>query len=301
MNHTKKLIINADDFGFSPAVNSAILNGAIAGNITAASVMVNMPFAEDAARSSQNCRNGLSLGLHFTLTSGKPVAEPSKIPALVDSQGLFRFGFLELTRALRSKKRDLFLQQIQIEFFAQMELMDRFVSKYRLRFDHLDSHRHIHVIPGIFDLLKKESEKRNLPLRIPRENFGGFKRTLKRFHAWFPQGFIKRAILNHYLKSIKQNAGYFGILESGKINERSLREMIRVVETDKSNFDQYEINVHPSDFSVAQNDPLLCCSKGDYDFHHSPNRAKEFLALQSVKALNKRNIQLAGFSGVYDA
>ncbi|MDR2346664.1 MAG: ChbG/HpnK family deacetylase [Planctomycetaceae bacterium] len=296
---SKKLIINADDFGFSPAVNSAIFRGAAAGNITAASLMVNMPFAEDAARNIHDHYNDFSLGLHFTITSGKPVAEPAKIPLLVDSKGMFQIGFLGLIRILKSKKREQFLQQIQIEFFAQMELMDHFVTKYRLRFDHLDSHQHIHVISGIFDLLKTLSEKRNLTLRVPRENFGGLKRMIKLFQTSFPQGFIKRAILNRYLKPSRQKIGYFGILESGRIDEYSLQEIINTIEKDKSEFGLYEINIHPSDFSVAQNDESLCCSANDYDFHHSHNRTKEFQTLQDTKfqdVIKNHNIKLTGFS-----
>jgi predicted glycoside hydrolase/deacetylase ChbG (UPF0249 family) len=302
MNDHKTLIINADDFGFSPAVNSAILSGVVAGNITAVSLMVNMPFAEEAACSVQNYCNdnsdNLSWGLHFTITSGKPVSKPSKIPLLVNSCGLFRFGFFGLMRMLRSKNCEQFLQQIKIEFFAQMELMNNFATKYRLRFDHIDSHQHVHVISGIFDLLQQMSAKRNLLLRVPREKFGGLKRTIKRFHAWFPQGFIKLAILNRYLKSTKQNIGYFGILESGKIDEYSLQEIIRVIESDNFYFDRYEINIHPSDFSVVQNDELLCCSANDYNFHHSPNRTKEFQTIQNQKFQNtikKHNIKLTGF------
>jgi predicted glycoside hydrolase/deacetylase ChbG (UPF0249 family) len=239
-----------------------------------------------------------SLGLHFTLTSGKPVSKPSKIPLLVDSQGLFRLGFLGLMQMLQSKKREQFLQQIQIELLAQMELMNNFVTKYCLCFDHLDSHQHVHAISGIFDLLKIESEKYDLMLRVPREGFGGFKRTIKRFRNWFPQGLIKRTILNHQLKNVKQHIGYFGILESGKIDEYSLREIINVIETGKLNFDKYEINIHPSDFSVLQNDELLCCSIGDYDFHHSQNRIKEFQTIQNANLQNtikKHNIKLTGF------
>jgi predicted glycoside hydrolase/deacetylase ChbG (UPF0249 family) len=293
----KSLIINADDLGFSPMVNNAILKGAVDGNITSASLMVNMPFAEDAARDIQNNCNDLSLGLHFTITSGKPVVDPSEIPLLVDSRGMFRLGFLDLTRALRSKDRECFLCQIQTEFSAQVERMDNFVTKYNLRFDHLDSHQHIHVISGIFDLLRIESDKRELSLRISRENFGGLKRILKRFHVWFPQGVIKRAILNGYLKSTKQKVGYFGILESGKMDEYSLQEIIRVIAKDKSEFDKYEINIHPSDFSVTKNGDL-CCSSADNIFHQSQLRSREFQALQNVKFQNeikKHNIKLTGF------
>jgi predicted glycoside hydrolase/deacetylase ChbG (UPF0249 family) len=298
MTDMKKLIVNADDLGFSPAVNSAIFSGVVAGNITAASLMVNMPFAGYAAQDVRNYRCDLSLALHFTLTSGKPVAASSKIPLLVDSRGLFKFEFLGLARALRSTEREPLLQQIKIELLAQLERMDNLVSRYRLRFDHIDSHQHVHVITGIFDLLKKESERRKLSLRIPRENFGGIRRIVKRSHSWFPQGFIKRIILNKYLKHTQQNIGYFGILESGKINEYSLQEIIRAIEISNSNFDRYELNIHPSDFSVTQNDELLCCSVNDYKFHRSISRFKEFKALQNEKfrnTINKCNIKLTGF------
>ncbi|MDR2169425.1 MAG: ChbG/HpnK family deacetylase [Planctomycetaceae bacterium] len=292
----KKLIINADDLGFSPAVNSAILRGVILGNITAASLMVNMPFAEDAVAGVQNYCNDLSLALHFTLTSGKPVSEPSAIPLLVDSSGMFRWSFFGLMRMLRSKDSEQFIRQIQIEFSAQMQRMDNFVTKNRLRFNHLDSHQHIHVMPPIFNLLQEESEKRKLLLRIPRENFGSLKRVIKRCYAWAPQGLIKRAILNYHLKYAKQKTGYFGILESGKIDDYSLQEIIRIIEKDE-NFDQYEINIHPSDFSVAPNDDLLCCSQGDYKFHHSQLRNKEFQTVQKPNLKNiikKYNIKLTG-------
>ena len=48
MSSSPKIIINADDLGFSPQVNAAILRCAELGTVTAASVMVNMPFAESA-------------------------------------------------------------------------------------------------------------------------------------------------------------------------------------------------------------------------------------------------------------
>ncbi|MDR1268416.1 MAG: ChbG/HpnK family deacetylase [Planctomycetaceae bacterium] len=299
MSKIKKLIINADDLGFSPAVNSAILSGAVAGNITAASLMVNMPFAEEAVINIHNKCNTLSMGLHFTLTSGQPVTEPQKITFLVDSRGMFRLSFGRLLMLLRSKKREQLLQQIQMEFSAQMERMEYFATKYNFRFDHIDSHQHVHVLSGIFDKVQKESTSRKLLLRIPREYFGGFKRTVKRFHQWFPQGFMKRIVLNCCLQSTKQKTGYFGILESGKMDNISLQEIIIAIETGKCNFDNYEINIHPSDFSVSQNDNMLCCSPDDYRFHHSPCRMKEFHALQDGKfqdMIKKFNIKLTDFS-----
>ena len=45
----KKLIITADDYGMSRAVNDAIDAGIAAGLITSTNVMVNMPLYKEAA------------------------------------------------------------------------------------------------------------------------------------------------------------------------------------------------------------------------------------------------------------
>ena len=68
-----KLIVTADDFGFSPSVNGAVIEAHKNGILTASSLMVNMPFAEQAVEQVSNEVPKLGLGLHICLTSGKPV------------------------------------------------------------------------------------------------------------------------------------------------------------------------------------------------------------------------------------
>ncbi|MCL2745409.1 MAG: ChbG/HpnK family deacetylase, partial [Planctomycetaceae bacterium] len=186
MTSSRKIIINADDLGFSPQVNAAILRGAEMGTVTAASVMVNMPFAESALLQVGEQVPHLGLALHFTLTSGRPVSSPHEVPLLVDTNGFFRHGFVSVWRMLASKQRDALLSQIRAEFFAQINRMNHLAEKYRLRFDHLDSHQHIHVIPDIWRLLQTEAVQRNLPLRVPRERWGHFKRWTRRCWKWLP-------------------------------------------------------------------------------------------------------------------
>ena len=279
MGNQKKIIINADDLGFSQAVNAAILCCAEHGTVTAASVMVNMPFADDALRQVQERVPQLSLALHFTLTSGKPVSSPLDVPLLVDSNGLFRLGFLGLWKALMvSKEKSKLLQQLHTEFLAQMNRMSQLCEKYHLRFDHLDSHQHVHVLPGIWKLLQQEAEQRRLSLRVPREHWGTLSRSRHRGWTWFPQGLLKQAILNGCLRKVPQKTGYFGILETGRMDESALHWIIHSVGT-SSAFDTYEINTHPSVLSEASNHAGLCCSEADEQFHTSPWREREFRAL----------------------
>ena len=291
-----KIIINADDLGFSPSVNSAILHCAEQGTVTAASVMVNMPFAEEALSQIQQRTPPLSLALHFTLTSGKPVSPPQDVPLLVDTDGLFRLGFLGLWQTLASKKRPALLAQIQTELSAQLRLMDQLTEKYQCCFNHLDSHQHIHALPGIWELLQREATQRHLPLRVPREQWGTLHRCSHRYWSWFPQGLLKQAILHRCLHHVPQTIGYFGILETGRMDSSALLKIFQSVGKN-STFDLYEINTHPSALA-EDHEGTVCCSEADKKFHLSFWREKEFQALKSNNILSwaqQYNIILTGF------
>jgi predicted glycoside hydrolase/deacetylase ChbG (UPF0249 family) len=61
---TRRLIVNADDFGLSEGVNRGILRAHDHGIVTSASLMVRQPAAQSAAAEARR-RPGLSLGLHL--------------------------------------------------------------------------------------------------------------------------------------------------------------------------------------------------------------------------------------------
>ena len=294
-----RVILNADDLGYSPAVNRAILRAATLGTLTAASLMVNMPFAEEAVKSVRESLPNFSLGLHFCLTSGRAVAPGVKIPLLIDSCGCFRHGFTGLWRLLNSSRKKEAMEQIRVEFLAQLEKMDHFARDYGLRFDHLDSHQHVHVFPEVFDILEGESRKRNLVLRVPEERFGSGKRILNRFSAWFPSGLLKKGILDHHLRKRTQAVGYFGILDTGKMDKRALSCIFEAIARSPS-AKVYEINTHPSEKPVSPDQELHTdnSSPGDIEFFRSPWRQREYAALldPELKATVERNgTQFVGF------
>lgn len=81
----KWLIVNGDDFGASRGVNRGILIAHASGILTSASLMVNRPASEAAARSARSAPD-LSLGLHLELDA----EHPDRTPDLVQQQ-LARF------------------------------------------------------------------------------------------------------------------------------------------------------------------------------------------------------------------
>ncbi|MGA1979126.1 MAG: ChbG/HpnK family deacetylase [Sedimentisphaerales bacterium] len=112
----KKLIVNADDFGFTKAITDAIIDCHSNGIVTSTTLMSNMPFAEYAASKAKDFPE-LSVGLHLNLTEGKPLAAPDKIDRLVDSEG----NFLDKSnqfKNLRSNKK--VKEQVYKEFEAQL-------------------------------------------------------------------------------------------------------------------------------------------------------------------------------------
>src|SRR5436190_6731249 len=85
---TRRLIVNADDFGRSPSINHAVLQAHRDGILTTASLMVNeIAFAEavELARKTPS----LGIGLHLTLLCGHSALSPQEIPGLVNPQREF--------------------------------------------------------------------------------------------------------------------------------------------------------------------------------------------------------------------
>ena len=292
-----QVILNADDLGFSSSVNRAILLATSNGTLTAASLMVNMPFAEEAVKAIHESCADLSLGLHFCLTSGRSVAGAGQVPLLVNSNSCFRHGFLGIWRLLCSQWKKEVLEQIRIEFLAQLERMDLFASRYSLQFDHLDSHQHIHVFPDVFDMMEGEAQKRNLVLRIPRERFGLEKRIWQRFFAWFPSGLLKKGILDYHLRKRTQAIEYYGILDTGKMDLWALQSIFDTLIPGKV----YEINIHPSEKPLPQEYQTEDSCAGDVEFYRSPWRQREYAALldPALKTMIEQNeVQLVGFQQV---
>ena len=87
----RKLIVNADDFGFNHEVTDGILECHKNGCLTSATLMTNKPAAEYAAIESKKYPD-LSVGIHFTINGngGRPVSDPEKISDLVNPDGSFR-------------------------------------------------------------------------------------------------------------------------------------------------------------------------------------------------------------------
>ena len=157
-----KLIVNADDFGRSRTVNQAVVDGYNNGLLTSASVMSNMPAFEDAMRKLKTLEN-IGLGVHLNLTDYKSkLRTKEKNSKLYDNDGVFNNNFLKI---LAKSNDEDFMFEVEHEFRSQIEA----VLKYR-SLDHLNSHKNIHSIPKIFNLVCKLAKEYEIPsVRVQHE------------------------------------------------------------------------------------------------------------------------------------
>lgn len=84
----KQVIINADDFGLSEAVNYGVIDAYRKGVVSSTTLMVNQKAARHAISLLTQAPN-LYVGLHVNLTTGYPVSKPETIPSLVKNDGSF--------------------------------------------------------------------------------------------------------------------------------------------------------------------------------------------------------------------
>jgi predicted glycoside hydrolase/deacetylase ChbG (UPF0249 family) len=133
----KRLIINADDFGYSKEITLGIKEATEHGLVTSTSLIVNKDYSEQALDSAIKIEDA-SVGIHFNLDDGKPLCPPEQVPTLVNEQGQFYDG-----KTFRSR---LFLGKIRlIEIYRELETqLTKFLS-FGTRPSHIDFHHHLHL------------------------------------------------------------------------------------------------------------------------------------------------------------
>lgn len=153
----KQFIVNADDFGLCRGVNLGILHAHREGIVTSATLMVNMPAADDAFTRAR-LTPSLGVGLHIALTAGRPLA--AGVESLTGPDG----RFLKLPALAASARPDHLEKEIRTQVQA-------FLSQ-GLKPDHLDSHHHVHVqIPAAASIVEAVGRELGVPVRASGMHF----------------------------------------------------------------------------------------------------------------------------------
>lgn len=131
-----KLIVRADDVGYTIAHNMGTEKAIIDGIVTSADLMLDCPGFEDAVERLKKYPF-LNIGWHPHFW-GKPVCDPSEVPSMVNEKGWFKF------RKDQSLKNTCDYDEIVKECRAQVERCIRLLGK-------APDYTHAHLNSGIFE------------------------------------------------------------------------------------------------------------------------------------------------------
>jgi predicted glycoside hydrolase/deacetylase ChbG (UPF0249 family) len=159
----RNLIVNADDLGWTEGVNLGIAEAHRNGIVTSASLLANgAAFASgvEMARTTP----GLGVGVHLNLSDGEPVAERELVTTLLNDKGELE-GRPE-SLLLKLARRSVSVQEIEQEWDAQIQK----VRASGIEPTHLDGHRHVQMLPGLFEIALRLAKKHGIAaVRISHE------------------------------------------------------------------------------------------------------------------------------------
>ena len=158
----RRLIVNADDFGFTSGVNRAIVEAHTKGVVTSATLMANGRAFHEAQQLAKNLPN-LSIGCHVVLIDGDPVLPTQELPSLTESN---RFRDSLKAFAARAITGKIDSAEISAEATAQIKK----IQTAGIPVSHFDTHKHTHLFPRVLRPALKAAAQ--CGLRAVRNPFG---------------------------------------------------------------------------------------------------------------------------------
>jgi hopanoid biosynthesis associated protein HpnK len=218
----RRLIINADDFGYTRGVNRAIVECAQAGVVTSATLMANGQAVDDAVALANRAR--MFVGCHTVLVDGQPISR--SIPSLA-ADGSFQSSIPSLM------KRALLNEIDSADVFREAQAQFAKLRSVGIDLSHVDTHKHAHMFPGIFRPLLEAAKQAGIPaIRNPFEPVsigwlafpsvwvrGAQTSTLRLFHSSF-----RKAVKEFGLRTTD---GTVGIAVTGLLDLNWLTRIIQ--------------------------------------------------------------------------
>jgi predicted glycoside hydrolase/deacetylase ChbG (UPF0249 family) len=131
----KQLVVNADDFGFTPDVNAGIVEAHRRGILTATTIMANGAAFDDAVRLARETPS-LDIGCHLVLIGGRSLVTGRVLPASVP----------QLVGALARR---------ELRPYEELAAQVRKIRQSGIRPTHLDTHKHTHLAPPVLDAVAR--------------------------------------------------------------------------------------------------------------------------------------------------
>jgi hopanoid biosynthesis associated protein HpnK len=224
----KRLIVNADDFGFTRGVNRGIVRGFKAGIVTSTTIMANGEAFEEAAELARS-NPPLGVGCHLAIVGGRPVAPASEIGSLVDRGGALPSTLTRLV--VKLARGSLASDQIAREFRAQVER----VKRAGIDITHVDTHKHSHTHPRVMEALAQVAREFGITrVRNPFERFFTRSGRSQMTWAYWKQSALsagvapaaiefERIVESHGLKTPDK---FYGVRLTGLLDSAAIRSIM---------------------------------------------------------------------------
>lgn len=151
----KNLIVNADDLGWTEGVNRGILQAFRTGIVSSASLLANGAAFAEAVKAAKSAPR-LGVGVHLNLSDGAPVADRETVMSLLNDDGNLADGPERLL--LKRARLKLVLDEVEEEWDAQIQK----VRDAGIKPTHLDGHKHVHMLPGLFEIALRLAKKHGI-------------------------------------------------------------------------------------------------------------------------------------------
>ena len=205
---TRRLMVNADDFGLSLSVSRCIVELAQLGRVQSTSCLSSEPHWLASAMLLRDAPRSLQSGLHFNLTEGVPLS--------AELRRLWpRFPSLS-ELLIRAHLRLLPLPAIAFEWQAQWQ---QFAQACGHTPKFVDGHQHVHHLPGVRQVVLAELAQTPCPVRntgrVPGPGHG-----LKR---WVIERSGGKALLRQLsLRGLAHNPALLGVYDFVSTDYRAL-------------------------------------------------------------------------------
>jgi chitin disaccharide deacetylase len=147
---TRRLIVNADDFGLAPGVSAGILAAHRHGIVSSTTLLATVAIDAESVRALLD--SGLGVGLHVNLTLGRPLSGGR---SLVDGDGRF-------VRDARHAAARANAVDVEREVAAQIE---KFESIAKRPPTHLDTHHHVGLLVPVTEVVIDAARRLGVPVR----------------------------------------------------------------------------------------------------------------------------------------
>lgn len=214
----KKIIITADDYCATPAINRGIRTAIDKGVINSVAVLMNLPNSKtdlaDLVSDYQTKidNNKLQLGVHLTISSGEPISQ--NVPSLLLPSPSKKFKPLN-----KLNPQLINVAELKKEIDAQISA---FIQVTGVKPQHLSVHHGTFTLfNNLFDIYIAAAKRINAPIRNPiiisREKIQGFKLWSK----------MERTGLFTAFRLLKDNG--FDLLwdQNKSVNVRELRKILK--------------------------------------------------------------------------